>query len=193
MNESDEALVLKSQKHDRAAFEELVRRTARLVYSRIYFAVGDAHRAEDLTQETLMTAWRSIGQMTDAAGFRPWLLSIARTEILQASRRNSRQKRTAPGFSAGPKRIDLQTLDMAIDPNPDPGQSAEFREEREQAMKLLQSVPAEYREPLMLRYIAGADYETISRQLGLSNGSLRGLLNRGMTWLRKEVARASSP
>ena len=39
--------------------------------------------------------------------------------------------------------------------------------------------------PLTLRYIGGADYDTIGRQLGLSNGSLRGLLNRGMSKLRE--------
>jgi DNA-directed RNA polymerase specialized sigma24 family protein len=39
--------------------------------------------------------------------------------------------------------------------------------------------------PITLRYIAGADYDTISRQLGLTNGSLRGLLNRGMAKLRQ--------
>ena len=43
----------------------------------------------------------------------------------------------------------------------------------------------EYRLPLMLRYLGDADYETISRQLALSNGSLRGLLRRGMQMLRE--------
>ena len=62
---------------------------------------------------------------------------------------------------------------------------------RQQVLAVLRTLPDEYRLPLTLRYLAGADYETISRQLGLSNGSLRGLLNRGMTRLREEVARAA--
>ncbi|MDB5334141.1 MAG: polymerase sigma-70 factor, partial [Phycisphaerales bacterium] len=69
MNETDEALVLKSQQqHDRPAFEELVRRTARLVFSRAYLETGDTHRAEDLAQETFLVAWKSIGQVTDPKG-----------------------------------------------------------------------------------------------------------------------------
>jgi DNA-directed RNA polymerase specialized sigma24 family protein len=51
-------------------------------------------------------------------------------------------------------------------------------------LSLLRSLPEEYRLPLTLRYIGGADYETIGRELGLSNGSLRGLLHRGMEKLR---------
>ena len=50
---------------------------------------------------------------------------------------------------------------------------------------MLRRLPEEYSVPITLRYIAGADYDTISRQLGLSNGSLRGLLNRGMNRLRE--------
>jgi DNA-directed RNA polymerase specialized sigma24 family protein len=48
-------------------------------------------------------------------------------------------------------------------------------------------MPEEYRIPLMLRYLGGADYDTIARQLALSNGSLRGLLQRGMKMLREQV------
>jgi len=51
----------------------------------------------------------------------------------------------------------------------------------------LRSLPEEYRLPITLRYIAGADYETISTQLGLTNGSLRGLLHRGLNLLRNKL------
>src|SRR5689334_6690939 len=75
----DDQLVVRSRRGDRAAFEQLVRQCARVVYSRHYLDTRDRHRAEDLTQETFLLAWRSIGQLEDAAGFRAWLLSIARS------------------------------------------------------------------------------------------------------------------
>ena len=43
-----------------------------------------------------------------------------------------------------------------------------------------------YRLPLMLRYVGGADYQTIAKQLALTNGSLRGLLQRGLKLLREK-------
>ncbi len=63
-------------------------------------------------------------------------------------------------------------------------------ESRQNVLALLRDLPEEYRLPLMLRYLNDFDYQTIGRQLGLSNGSLRGLLNRGMTMLRDRAEKA---
>ena len=52
---------------------------------------------------------------------------------------------------------------------------------------VLQSLPEEYRLPLTLRYLDGADYETITQQLGLTGTTLRGVLHRGLQLLRKAV------
>jgi RNA polymerase sigma factor (sigma-70 family) len=181
----EDALVAKSRGGDRAAFEELVRRTARLVFARAYLETGDAHRAEDVAQETFLTAWRSIGQVTDPGGLRPWLLSILHSVVVDAARRANRKKR-GRGYS----RDDATTLlRLTDDRTPPPSELVARKDERQRALSVLRSLPAEYREPLMLRYIAGADYETIGRQLALTNGSLRGLLSRGMAMLREEINR----
>ena len=57
-------------------------------------------------------------------------------------------------------------------------------------LEMLRSLPEEYRLPLWLRYFGGADDVTIEAQLGLTNGSLRGLLHRGLKMLREECERA---
>src|SRR5437588_4993225 len=97
----EETLVRSARDGDRAAFEELVRRTSRLVFARLYLETGDTHRAEDLLQETLLTAFRSLGQLADAHGFRTWLLTIAQNLAIDATRRDLRRKRAAPP-RAGP-------------------------------------------------------------------------------------------
>ena len=68
MNESETALVLRARTGDRAAFEELVRRTSRLVFARLYLDTGSAHRAEDLLQETLLLAFRSVRRLATRPG-----------------------------------------------------------------------------------------------------------------------------
>ena len=179
---TDDELVDRSRRGDRAAFEQLVRRTARLVYARQYLETRDPHRAEDLVQETFLLAWRSIGQLTDPAGFRAWLLSIARSAAADAYRRDSRKKRSAGG------REDFSIAAESVpDGSPPPDEAAQREERRRRVAGALKSLPDEYGLPLTLRYIAGADYETIGRQLGLSNGSLRGLLSRGMAKLREKL------
>ena len=159
-------------------FEQLVRCTARIVFSRIYLETGDVHRTEDLVQETFLVAWRSIRQVDRPAGFRSWLFSIANSVVVDAGRRDSRKKRWG-------KRDDAAKLRLVADDGPEPAQAAELNEARERALAVLRSLPEEYRLPLTLRYIAGAEYGQIGRQLGLSNGALRGMMSRGMAMLRE--------
>jgi RNA polymerase sigma-70 factor (ECF subfamily) len=181
-DEDDVVLVPRSQAGDRAAFEQLVRRTARLVYARAFLDTGDRHRAEDVVQETFLLAWRRIGQVAEPTGFRGWLMTVTRTVAADMRRRESRKKRSG--------RRAAQSDDAAFDvpgDAPAPIDALEQREQRDRLLRMLQRLPDEYSLPITLRYIAGADYETIGRQLGLSNGSLRGLLNRGMAKLREAM------
>lgn len=179
----DEKLVQRAQAGDREAFEDLVRLTSRLVFARLYLETGDRERAEDLTQDTYLTAFRSLHQVTDPKGFRPWLMTVAHSVVVDSFRREGRQKR-AGRRAAG-------DLDGLPGEGPAPSKAAEDAESREEALALLRSMPEEYRAPLMLRYVGGADYETIGRQLGLTNGSLRGLLNRGASMLRAQLKEKS--
>ena len=68
-----------------------------------------------------------------------------------------------------------------------PEERIEKEEQRQQVLAILRALPEEYRLPLTLRYLVGADYETIQTQMGLTNGSLRGLLHRGMERMRAEL------
>jgi RNA polymerase sigma-70 factor (ECF subfamily) len=179
--ELDEALVVRSRRGDRAAFEELVRRTARLLFAHLYLKTSDSHKTEDLVQETLLVAWRQIADLEDPKTFRAWLMTIANSVMIDAARRASRKKR-----KSGAQASEDELL-RAADPRPTPADSALAADERSRVMRLLQNLPQEYRDPLLLRYVGGADYQTIGRQLALSNGSLRGLLQRGMKMLREKM------
>jgi RNA polymerase sigma-70 factor (ECF subfamily) len=181
MSDSEEALVRNARRGDRSAFEELVRRTSRLVFARLYLETGDVHRAEDLLQETLLTAFRSLSKLAEPRAFRGWLLTIAQNVLTDAVRRDLRQKRAGPP-SAGPA-----ALVHVADKSPPPDEQLVRRELRAQVLAVLRSLPEEYRLPLTLRYLTGADYETIQMQMGVTNGSLRGLLHRGLKLLQERL------
>jgi len=181
MTDSDATLVARAQKGERAAFDELVRRCSRLVFARLHLDTGNLHQAEDLLQETLLIAYKSLGQLAEPDKFRPWLLRIATNTVINAARRDQRQKRTPPN--------DNNRLGQVL-PTVTPQQKVEQDELREQLLNVLRSLPEEYRLPLWLRYFGGADYDTIQAQMGLTNGSLRGLLHRGLKMLREECERA---
>lgn len=180
MSETDTALVQRARDGDRPAFEELIRRTSRLVFARLYLDTGQADRAEDLLQETFLLAFRSLRTLADPAGFRSWLLAIAHNVLIDDARRSTRLKRFAPlAHDAAVSSL------VATGPRPD--ESALRQELRQRVLTVLRSLPEEYRLPLTLRYITGADYDSISEQLGLTNGALRGLLHRGLKVLRDRL------
>jgi RNA polymerase sigma-70 factor (ECF subfamily) len=179
MSDTETALVRRAQDGDRAAFEELVRRSSRLVFARLYLETGCVHRTEDLLQETMLSAYRSLGRLADPAGFRPWLLTIAHNTLIDAARRDSRRKRTPPAGASA--------VDAVAATGPAPDESAHREEARQRVLAALRSLPEEYRMPLALRYLTGADYDAIGEQLGLTNGSLRGFLHRGLKLLRERL------
>jgi RNA polymerase sigma-70 factor (ECF subfamily) len=180
--EADEALVVRSRRGDRAAFEELVRRTARLLFAHLYLKTRDVHKTEDLVQETYLLAWRSIADLDDPKTFRAWLTTIANSALLDSLRHAARKKRNAGAGRGRPAE-----LGEVADDRPGPADDAALDDERRRVLKLLETLPPDYRQPLLLRYIGGADYDEIGRQLAISNGSLRGLLQRGMKLLREKM------
>jgi RNA polymerase sigma-70 factor (ECF subfamily) len=181
MSESERGLVERAQAGDRLAFEELVRRTSRLVYARLYLATGDRQWAEDLVQETWILAYRALPKLHDASALRPWILAIAQNVLAEAVRRQARHKRSPP------QRVGSQALLDLPGKSPSPADHAEQSDMNNQVLAIMRSLPEEYRLPLTLRYIMGADYETIETQLGLSNGALRGTLQRGLKMLRARL------
>jgi len=208
------ALAARAQSGDRKAFELLVHHTARLVYAHIVATVRDRQKAEDLTQDTFVAAWKGIGSLaigpaagrernvgeggegrerdgttgvgtasaSDSNRVLAWLLTVARNTTLDAVKAEGRLKRgggkPATDFLADPQSTGVT-----------PVESAERAESVSHALSVLEELPEEYRRVLSMRYLAGADYETIRRALDLSDGALRGLLTRGMALMRERMGR----
>ncbi len=128
----------------------------------------------DLTQETFLQAFRSLRRLKDPSGFRSWLLRIAQNLSIDAARQQQRIKR-------------VPTMAAEVREAAQPDEKLQRGEARERVLAILRSLPEEYRLPLTLRYITGSDYETIQAQLGLTNGSLRGLLHRGLKLMRERM------
>ena len=132
-----------------------------------------------MVQETYLRAFRAVRWLDDPAGFRPWLLTIAHNALIDDARQAARLKRKLPPTE--------MRVAQVPSPEPTPDKNAELTELRQRVLGVLRSLPSEYQMPLTLRYIAGADYDRISEQLGLTNGSLRGLLHRGLKMLRDRL------
>ncbi len=158
----DDERVRRSQSGDRGAFEELIRATARLVWASVYGQVRDPAWTEDIVQETYLKAWASIAELKDPTSFRAWLLTIAR-------------------------RLSWRHAELAgrrLPPPPEASTSTDTDDARDQVREALTGLPERYRLPVTLHLLNGMDYAAISRELGLQNGTLRGLIARGTKKLR---------
>lgn len=89
MDDPDETLVKQSQSGDPAAFEPLMVKYQRMIYSLAYRMTGSLDDAEDLTQETFIRAYRNIASYRAASKFSTWLYRIAMNACL-----NWRQRET---------------------------------------------------------------------------------------------------
>ncbi|MBC7784193.1 MAG: sigma-70 family RNA polymerase sigma factor [Burkholderiales bacterium] len=180
MSTPDDDLITLARSGHRPAFEMLVHRTSRLVWAHLILRTRDRALAEDLVQETYLRAWRSITSLNDSQTFRAWLLKVADNVRLDALKHASRRKRGAPA-----RRID-ENADPASS-RPSPSEQAEQNDLQNRAIEAMGELPEQYQQALALRYLGGADYDEISRQLALTNGSLRGLLHRGLELLREKL------
>ena len=170
MGEQDVALVRNARAGDRAAFDELVRRTSRLVYARLFLDTGDPHRTEDLVQETLLRAYRSIRQLDDPAGFRPWLLTIAHRCAIDLLRKRA----GAPPVVAG---LDEIAERQGV---PDAWREVSQRLDSERVRGAVATLPGEQRRAIEMAFFDGLTHREIAERDGLPLGTVKGRLRLGL-------------
>jgi RNA polymerase sigma-70 factor (ECF subfamily) len=162
------AVVTAAQRGDRAAFAELYRRFHRAVHG-VILAKAPYRDAADLVQDTFAIALERMKQLADAAAFPGWLLMIARNRAIDHLR--------------GTKPTD-ELPDLPVD--------APRNAEVAQVLVALRALPEAYQETLVLRLVEGLTGPEIAEQTGLSPGSVRVNLHRGMKLLRERLGIASS-
>lgn len=152
-----------ARRGDRKAFAELYRRFHRAVHGVVLakVAYGDA---ADVVQDVFAVALERLPQLGDPAAFAGWLMSIARHRAIDHVR--------------GRKPTD----ELADIPVPAP-RSAEVAE----VLAALRALPDAYQETMILRLVEGMTGPEIAEQTGLSAGSVRVNLHRGMKLLRERL------
>lgn len=157
------SVVVAAQRGDRAAFGELYLQFHRAVHGVLLSRVPYVD-AKDLVQETFATALARLAQLADPAAFPGWLMSIARNKAVDHIRAK--------------KPLD-ELVDVAV-PAPRTAEVAEV-------LAALRALPEAYRETLILRLVEGLTGPEIAEQTGLSAGSVRVNLHRGMKLLRERL------
>jgi RNA polymerase sigma factor (sigma-70 family) len=140
--------------------------------------------AEDIAQETLLTAWRSLDHLREASRFDAWLDGICRNLSRHAARRaSSERERRAPDYAADDGQVeDGLTLASGHDADPlDTLTQRELMTLLENALGLLNDAS---REAVRLRYLADLSSDEAAARLGLSVNALEVRLSRARKQLR---------
>lgn len=126
-----------------------------------YWLSGDPSVADDLVQETLLRAWRSLTQLRDPKAVKGWLFTTLRRE-------NARRfERIQPNYSD----IELDTL--CAD-----GVGADVESDTEVMREAISRLPKDYREPLLLQIVGGYGYQEIADMLGVTQSAVTSRLFR---------------
>jgi RNA polymerase sigma-70 factor (ECF subfamily) len=155
----------------------------------IHRYVQDPERAEDLSQEVFLRAYRARGRYRPTAGFRTWLFTIAVRLCLNDLRSRRRERRViVPLSSAGGAERDGgdDLLDSVADGGTERVQDAVERRELEEAIDAaIASLPPSQRSAILLVRFEDLSYREIAEILGLSVMAVKSLINRGRERLRE--------
>jgi RNA polymerase sigma-70 factor (ECF subfamily) len=158
---------------DRAAFGRLYERYARMVHGVLLARVppGDV---DDLVQDVFMKALRRLSTLRESERFGAWLAAIARNLA------NDYYRRSVP---------EDQLTDDAPDNESKRGISRGDREGQAAAvLDAVRRLPDAYRETLILRLVEGMTGPEIAARTGMTHGSVRVNLHRGMEQLRAKLS-----
>lgn len=181
--ESDiELLIERARGGDTRAFEDLARREERALYRHALRIVGTTADAEDVVQDALFSAWRSIASF-QGLSFRAWLFRIATNRALDQLR--SRKRR--PELPLEPPEDDDVTWAEPAAPGPDLSQLAGDREALALVEAALGSLPAEQRTALLLRDVEGFPYEEIAVITSVEIGTVKSRIHRGRLAVRNAL------
>jgi RNA polymerase sigma-70 factor (ECF subfamily) len=172
----DSSLVLAAREGDRAAFGGLYARYARMVHG-ILLARVPASDVDDLVQDVFLRALPRLCDLRDVARFGPWLATITR------NRANDYYRQT--------RAVAAVTESLPEDEAELPASSTAPNAEAAMILAFVRSLPDAYRETLILRLVEGMTGPEIAARTGLTPGSVRVNLHRGMQQLREKLGQAS--
>jgi RNA polymerase sigma-70 factor (TIGR02960 family) len=200
-------LIARARAGDQSAFGDLVQGHSHELQVHCYRILGSLQDAEDALQETLVSAWRNLGDFGQRSSLRTWLYKIATNRCLDMLRAGSRRPRIAPALLEAPlpepagagdappwlEPYPDVLLDHLVDQRPGP----EARYETTESISLafitaLQLLPPRQRAALVLRDVLGYHAAEVASMLGTTQEAVNSALKRARATVDNHLADSSS-
>jgi RNA polymerase sigma-70 factor, ECF subfamily len=160
---------------DLAAFEGIVRRWQGRLVGLAWRFCRDRSTAEDMAQEAFLKAYRSLASFRGESAFSTWLTAVA----LNCYRSRLRVE--------GPPLVSLDPT-RALVTGTGVQRGLEDQEKAEAVRRAVLTLPARYRDPIVVFYFQERDLGEAARVLGLAEGTLKSRLYRGRELLKRRCA-----
>lgn len=172
---SPQSAVLSDTLIKQQRYDNLVKTLHADIFRYAFWLCGERQRAEDITQETFLRAWRALDTLKDDNAAKAWLFTILRHE-------NARQF----------ERKQFDYADVAEDSLEDPlKETAEAQTEQYWLRRHIAQLDIEYREPLLLQLIAGFSGEEIAQLLQLNHNTVMTRLFRAKNQLKERLEKTA--
>ena len=174
-NLETENLVTQAISGDVEAFGELYTNHVTKIYRYVYYNVHSRERAEDITQEVFLKAWKAIGSCKGKeTTFSSWLYRIAHNLIIDKLRKSQKQS--------------SHEAELPEDVR-DTSDAMEISLEQKDLLKVIEILPPNQRQVILMKFIEDMDNREIAETMGKSTGAIRILQMRALETLRNTISR----
>lgn len=179
MEDTEAIWVQQAREGDQAAFTQLVEAYQTPVYNLAYRMLGNMVEAEDAAQETFIRAYRRLDTYDPSRKFSSWLLAIASHYCVDMLRR---RRVNYMSFDELPPMVEL-----SMPRHTQPEQVVVSQQQADTVQRLLDTLPASYRTPVILRYWYDMSYREIADVMGVTESTIKTRLHRARAKLAQQV------
>jgi RNA polymerase sigma-70 factor (ECF subfamily) len=174
---SDDAIITKAVQGDQEAFGLLYERYVGRIFNYVYYRTGNHHDAEDLTARVFFRAIRSIGSYQDRGlPLSAWLYRIAHNLVANWHRDRSRRPE-----------ILLDEGLLPFHETEHPEAVLLKNEEQERLLRIIQKLPPERQQLLILKFVEHLSNAEIGQIIGRTEGAVKSLYHRTLLSLRDDL------
>ncbi|MBK8215843.1 MAG: RNA polymerase sigma factor [Myxococcales bacterium] len=185
--ESDEALVARFQRGERAAFATLVRRHQGALYHFAFRQLRNGPAAEDVVQETFVRVVQNVADFKNEARFTTWVYTITRNLCIDQLRKRAHRKHPSLDEPRGDEGDGRTLGELVADKKSDTERSAGSSEMKEHIARAVAKLPDDQREVFLMREVANLPFKEIAEITGVPENTVKSRMRYALERLQEAL------